>query len=324
MRSSTSSRSSRSTSGRNAPVRPYGLGRVRRPSSSTSRKPRVVIRPTRAWVRSSIALVVVVVPCTIAASSRSATAVSSSAASTPKAWLSGVVGTFARRTSPVASSTRTRSVNVPPTSTPAILLMASSYREVLRADFLVRGKLGHRPRESDSTLLDDVRAVRDRVREVEVLLREQHREPLLLQLPDRRRHLLDDHRRKPLRGLVEEQAGRIAHQRPGDREHLLLAAGHAAAESVGHLGEIGKQPEQPRWRPGEGARARRPPPDLEVLQHGQVGENASVLGDISEPGLGDLVGLEAIDPAGAEQDLAGRGAGEAHDALEGRRLAGAV
>ena len=39
MRSVTSSRSSRGISASNVPLRPYGVGRVRRPSSSTSRKP---------------------------------------------------------------------------------------------------------------------------------------------------------------------------------------------------------------------------------------------------------------------------------------------
>ena len=92
----------RSISGTKRPFRPYGVGRVRRPSSSTSRKPRVVIRPTVAILRSSIALVVVVVPWTIASSAAGSTPAAASAARTPKAWLSTVVGTLAMRTSPLA------------------------------------------------------------------------------------------------------------------------------------------------------------------------------------------------------------------------------
>ena len=92
---------------------------MRRPSSSTSRNPRVVIRPVAASLRSSNALVVVVVPCTSRSRAARSAPVRSSASSTPNAWFSVVVGTFAIRTSPDASSRYSRSVNVPPTSTPA-------------------------------------------------------------------------------------------------------------------------------------------------------------------------------------------------------------
>src|SRR5450755_4595745 len=122
-RSSTSRRKRRSISGTNRPFRPYGVGRVRRPSSRTSRKPLVVIRPTCAILRSSIALVVVVVPWTIASSPAASTPAAASAARTPKAWFSEVVGTLAICTWPVASSTTTRSVKVPPTSIPATRLI---------------------------------------------------------------------------------------------------------------------------------------------------------------------------------------------------------
>jgi len=61
-RSDTSNRRSRGMTGTKVPVMPYGLGRVRRPSSKTSRNPRVVMRPALASLRSSTALVVVVVP----------------------------------------------------------------------------------------------------------------------------------------------------------------------------------------------------------------------------------------------------------------------
>ena len=92
----------RSISGTKRPFRPYGVGRVRRPSSRTSRKParrdqadawRSCARASR-WSSSSCR-----------ARSRRATAGSTpaaaSAASTPKAWLSTVVGTLAMRTSPL-------------------------------------------------------------------------------------------------------------------------------------------------------------------------------------------------------------------------------
>src|ERR1700746_2105307 len=67
MRSGTSARRSRGISASKLPVIPYGLGRVRRPSSRTSRSPAVVISPQRAPLRSSTALVATVVPWTSAA-----------------------------------------------------------------------------------------------------------------------------------------------------------------------------------------------------------------------------------------------------------------
>src|ERR1700730_15956945 len=78
--------------------------------------------PVRAPLRSSSALVAVVVPWTITPTSAAPTAASARAPCTPPAWFATVVGTLATRTRPVSSSTSTRSVNVPPTSTPTSLV----------------------------------------------------------------------------------------------------------------------------------------------------------------------------------------------------------
>src|SRR5262249_37177884 len=82
------------------------------------RNPRVVMSPVTAPLRSSSAFVAVVVPWTTIWSWPGVASVPASAARTPSAWLRGVVGTLATRTAPVASSSKTRSVKVPPTSTP--------------------------------------------------------------------------------------------------------------------------------------------------------------------------------------------------------------
>ena len=62
--------------------------------------------PVRAPLRSSSALVAVVVPWTITATSAAPAAAPARAACTPPAWLATVVGTLATRTAPVASSTQ--------------------------------------------------------------------------------------------------------------------------------------------------------------------------------------------------------------------------
>jgi hypothetical protein len=117
-RSGTSRRRSRGTTGSKPPRRPQVRGRSRRRISSTSRKPAVVITPTRAPLRSSSALVPAVVPCTtVARRARSGTRAAMPARK-PAAWSGRVVGTLATSARPVASSSTKTSVKVPPTSMP--------------------------------------------------------------------------------------------------------------------------------------------------------------------------------------------------------------
>src|SRR5581483_8591062 len=90
--------------------------------SITSRKPSVVTSAVRAPRRSSSAFVATVVPC--ASTSTAPTPEAASAADTPAAWRPGTEGTFAVTSSP--PTTATRSVNVPPTSTPTETPIAQS------------------------------------------------------------------------------------------------------------------------------------------------------------------------------------------------------
>ncbi len=87
-----------------------------------SRKPSVVIMPVRAPSCSSSPLVAIVVPwrkSSISDGCRPAAPITRRAPdSTPVAGSPTVVGTFSTATSPRSSSTTSRSVNVPPTSTP--------------------------------------------------------------------------------------------------------------------------------------------------------------------------------------------------------------
>jgi hypothetical protein len=89
----------------------------------TCRKPFVVTSPTVAPLPSRIALVATVVPCSTWATSESAMPASAHTLPmplrTPTDWSEGVEAVFARQVAPVASSTSSTSVNVPPTSTPS-------------------------------------------------------------------------------------------------------------------------------------------------------------------------------------------------------------
>ena len=130
MRSSTSRRRSRGISGSKLPLSPYGVGRVRRPSSSTSRKParRDEPRPRALALEQRVGRGGRPVHDHLQLGRRRRRARAAPPAHR-RPGCATVVGTFATRTSPVASSMSTRSVKVPPTSTPTSLVMAPSIVE---------------------------------------------------------------------------------------------------------------------------------------------------------------------------------------------------
>ena len=110
----TSTRRSRSTSGRGrSAIGSYSDGRTWRAISMTSAKPCVVTSATRPPLPSSKALVATVVPWASSSADAPAPA-SSSAARSACVGSSGVDGTLTTR-----PSSATRSVNVPPVSTPS-------------------------------------------------------------------------------------------------------------------------------------------------------------------------------------------------------------
>ena len=86
--------------------------------------PTVVNRPTRAPFDSSTAFVATVVPCRMlrisATSVPAVSAIRFTPTSTPSEGSAGVEGVFTRCIDPLSSWTSSRSVNVPPTSTPSL------------------------------------------------------------------------------------------------------------------------------------------------------------------------------------------------------------
>ena len=89
--------------------------------------------------------------------------------------------------------------------------------------------------------LEDVGAVRDVQRVVDVLLDQQDRPALGLELGDGLEDPLDHQRRQAERRLVEQEQARPAHERPPDRQHLLLAARQRAAGLAQPLAEQREQ-----------------------------------------------------------------------------------
>ena len=102
--------------------RSYMSYRPSRPISTASRNPEVASSPTRAPFRSISALVASVVPWIRARTPAGPAPASWSSVTTPSSTACdgslGVVRSLPTRTAPVVSSTQTRSVKVPPMSTP--------------------------------------------------------------------------------------------------------------------------------------------------------------------------------------------------------------
>src|SRR5208337_3125469 len=108
-----------------------------------------------------------------------------------------------------------------------------------------------------------------------VLLHKKDRQALaLVQVADHLEDLLDQQRREAERRLVEQQEARPAHQRPPDRQHLLLAARQRAATLRRALLEARKQSEdalQVFVEMGEIVDRRA---HLQVLEHRHAREDA--------------------------------------------------
>src|SRR3990172_8221660 len=171
----------------------------------------------------------------------------------------------------------------------------------------------------------DVGAVGDLDRARGVLLDEEHRHAFLAELLENLEHLVDDQRRQPERGLVEEEELRPGEQRPGDCELLLLAAGELRArpveeapqhgEALAHLLDVGLRLLS--------VLARRRS-DAQVLADREPAEDAPVLRHERDAETEDRIGREADDRPACECDVARGGPEDAGDRPERRRLAGAV
>src|SRR5262249_19552404 len=137
----------------------------------------------------------------------------------------------------------------------------------------------------DAAAIDDQEVVGDRHAYVEALLDKQHRETFRLQTFDDSDEPVDDDRREPLGGLVEQQQFWTGHERAADREHLLptareLAAGRSASlrQSRKHLVDM---LDLPARAPGGGKQ--------EILVDGQRSEDAAMLGNQRQAAPGDFM-----------------------------------
>src|SRR5215218_1954740 len=211
---------------------------------------------------------------------------------------------------------------------PAVSLFMGPLRgcsnvQIAVLDGRVAAQLGARAGPDDAALLDDHVPVGEARQGVDVLVDDDDRLALALEALQAGPDLGPDERRQALRRLVEDEELRVRHQRPSDREHLLLAAGELRAEMMVAFFQAREQLvdalERPARRAGAGGRGRD-----EVLVNGERRKHLPALGHEADAALGDPVWREPGERAALEDDLAAARRHEPHDGVHGRGLAHAV
>src|SRR5207302_1052958 len=133
-------------------------------------------------------------------------------------------GPARRRT---VSPTLTASLRLPPSDCSSNL---GSTPQIRARDAFVAQQLGACASHDDATQVHHVGAIGEPQRAECVLLDEQHRDALSLELGQRVEDALHDHRRESERRFIEQQQTRLSQKRARDREHLLFPAGKPSRE----------------------------------------------------------------------------------------------
>src|SRR5215471_4918973 len=94
--------------------------------------------------------------------------------------------------------------------------------------------------QGDGTAHHHIGAVRQLQRVEGILLDEENGHAGTVEISQHRKDLLDDERGKSQRGLIKQQEPWPAHERAGDRQHLLLAARQRPAALIEPARQHGK------------------------------------------------------------------------------------
>ena len=118
----------------------------------------------------------------------------------------------------------------------------------LRIAISVRGKmkahcdLGRITAKNNLAILENMRGAGHGSGNADILLNEQNRKAtFLVQYLDGLDHQINDHRGQSHRRLIHKEELRLCHQRPSDRDLLLLPAGERTGQSPALLSEARKQ-----------------------------------------------------------------------------------
>src|SRR5881628_795791 len=132
-----------------------------------------------------------------------------------------------------------RAARVPATRVRLMWSRALEWRlspaQIGMADSLVRRQAPRLVGQDDAARLEAVAAVRHLEGHVGVLLDEQDRGALLVDLPDRAKDRGHELRREAEGRLVQQKDRRTGHERAADGEHLQLAAGQGPGLLAGAL-----------------------------------------------------------------------------------------
>ena len=138
--------------------------------------------------------------------------------------------------------------------------------------------------------------------------------------------LADDRRCQAEGQLVDEEDLGIWDQGLADRQHLLLAAGEVPRQLVDAIGQAGEEGQHPLLGVAHGrvVLALEPAGQTQVVADGEGGEHAPAARHHHDATRRDLVGGKASELLASEHDRSRRRRQQPRDALEQRRLSGAV
>ena len=176
----------------------------------------------------------------------------------------------------------------------------------------------------DPALVHEDEPVAHLPRELHLVRDDEHRHPVTGEIAHHDQHLADELRIERGGDLVEQHHVRVHHQRPRDRDPLLLAAGELVRVLARLLGQPDLLEQLPRARLGVRAR-RLPDPargEREVVHHGQMREEVELLEDDPDSlARRRQIGALARDLLALEEDPAGVQGLEQVDATQQRALA---
>src|SRR6266705_3208143 len=172
----------------------------------------------------------------------------------------------------------------------------------------------------DAAAVQHERALRDCECDFRVLLDQHDRKRILAdQALQGLEQDLDDDGSEPLERLVHEEQRRVAHQRPPDGEHLLLAARDLVAPVLATLGELRKEIVDALEGPASGTHR-----DAEVLLDRERRKDIAGLRDKADAQSATLVDGQLRDRLALVLDASGVKGRVAHDGRKQRGLADPV
>lgn len=201
--------------------------------------------------------------------------------------------------------------------------MAQAYLPAQTEDaplhFVALPQLAGRARGGHPALGEEVRAGGDLQSAVDVLLDQEHGDPLRVDGPDGLEHLVDHHRSQPEGRLVQQEQARLGHQRPADGKHLLLAAAEAAGELSGVLRQAREELVHARQGlPVLGPEALAVGAEAQVVVDRHGGEDAAPLGHDRHPVHADPVRGQGGDLDAVDGDAAPYGPVQPGDRVDDR------